>query len=157
MASPTAGEKTTHLHFYMHDAYGGENPTAMKIVSGPTTDGPGPRHFGDVVAFDNKVTAGPDAAASALVGRAQGFAVRTSAGGKVSELNMTVVMEEGEYRGSSVTILGRVDLSLPVREIPVVGGTGQFRLARGYAFTQSSDYDLATGGTVEIDVHLVHN
>jgi hypothetical protein len=41
-----------------------------------------------------------------------------------------------------------------VRESVVIGGTGRFRFARGYALSRSYDYDLANGGVVEIDVYV---
>ncbi|BAF27863.1 dirigent protein 1 [Oryza sativa Japonica Group] len=155
---------TTHLHFYMHDAYTGPAPTAMRVVSGrsllqSTTDivdgSSPPRQFGDIVVLNNALTEGPDAG-SARVGTAQGFGVRVSEGGLVTDLSMHLVMEAGEHRGSSVAIKGRIDVGVGVRESVVVGGTGRFRLARGYMASSSYDYSLAAGGVVEIHVYLQH-
>ncbi|KAF0894744.1 hypothetical protein E2562_002030 [Oryza meyeriana var. granulata] len=158
-----ASTTTTHLHFYMHDAYTGPTPTAMRVVSGwsllddgnDSTSPSSPRQFGDVVVLDNALTEGPDAG-SARVGRAQGFAVRVSERGVVSDLSMHMVLEAGEHRGSSVTVKGRIDMDAGERESVVVGGTGRFRLARGYMVTKNYDYSLATGGVVEIDLYLQH-
>ncbi|KAG6516225.1 dirigent protein 23-like [Zingiber officinale] len=154
----TGDEKPTYFHFYMHDDYGGANPSSAKVVSGPPAmAGAGPRFFGDIVVLNNALTEGPEATSRA-VGRAQGFAARVSRDGTVSELVMTVVFEEeGPHKGSTITVLGLVDLSLPVRELPIVGGTGVFRLVRGHAFTKSHDYNLDTGGAVEMEFHLIHN
>ncbi|KAB8114672.1 hypothetical protein EE612_054214 [Oryza sativa] len=159
---------TTHLHFYMHDAYTGPAPTAMRVVSGRSLldgdngngngngdDGSPPRQFGDIVALNNALTEGPSAG-SARVGTAQGFAVRVSEGGVVSDLSLHMVLEAGEHRGSSVTAKGRIDMDAGERESVVIGGTGRFRLARGYMVTKNYDYSLATGGIVEIDLYLKH-
>ncbi|KAL2937169.1 Dirigent protein 23 [Bienertia sinuspersici] len=45
---------------------------------------------------------------------------------------------------STVVIFGRNLVMNPVRELPVVGGTGVFRMARGYAFFQTFSVDLTT-------------
>lgn len=155
LAVHAAGEDRRHFHFYFHDDYTGPNPTAVKVVSGPsTTSCRGPRNFGDVVVLDNLLTEGPSAD-SKPVGRAQGFAVRVSRDGLVSHLSMHVVFGEGQpFNGSSIAVFGRIDMRSPVRESVVVGGTGQFRLARGSAFSRNYDYDLAAGGTVEFDLYV---
>uniref|UniRef100_A0A0E0F3N5 Dirigent protein n=1 Tax=Oryza meridionalis TaxID=40149 RepID=A0A0E0F3N5_9ORYZ len=164
-----ASTTTTHLHFYMHDAYTGPAPTAMRVVSGrsllddgdgnnndatspPSSSSPPRRQFGDVVALNSALTEGPSAG-SARVGTAQGFAVRVSEGGVV---RLHVVLEAGEHRGSSVTAKGRIDMDAGEHESVVIGGTGRFRFARGYMVTKNYDYSLATGGVVEIDIYLQH-
>ncbi|KAL6662300.1 hypothetical protein ACP70R_000159 [Stipagrostis hirtigluma subsp. patula] len=156
---------TTHLHFYMHDDYAGLRPTAALIVPGrppladtTTTAGDheatsSPRRFGDIAVMNNALTEGPSLG-SARVGTAQGFTVRVAERGAVNALSLHLVMEAGEYAGSSLAVTGRVDTDAAVRESVIVGGTGHFRFARGYALSRSYDYDLAKGGVVEIDVYL---
>uniref|UniRef100_A0A0D9XRC0 Dirigent protein n=1 Tax=Leersia perrieri TaxID=77586 RepID=A0A0D9XRC0_9ORYZ len=151
---------TTHLHFYMHDEYTGLHPTAALIVAGrppsPNTTASTEqrrRRFGDIAVMNNALTEGPEPG-SARVGTAQGFTVRVSERGAANALTMHLVMERGEHAGSSLAVTGRVDTDLAVRESVVVGGTGQFRFARGYAQSRSYDYDLDKGGVVEVDVYL---
>ncbi|EMS55245.1 hypothetical protein TRIUR3_14288 [Triticum urartu] len=149
---------TTHLHFYMDDFYTGPNPTALRVVSGRSLSpdngtATSPRQFGDIVALNDPLTEGPDRG-SARVGTAQGFAVRVSEGGVVSDLNLHLFLEAGEYSGSSVVVNGRVDLDSATRESVVVGGTGRFRFARGYMLSRDYEYDLANGGVVELDVYV---
>ncbi|CAO2148983.1 unnamed protein product [Urochloa humidicola] len=148
----------THLHFYMHDEYTGPNPTAALIVQGraPLLDdtmGASSRRFGDIAVMNNALTEGPQCG-SPRVGTAQGFTVRVAERGSVNALSLHLVMEAGEYAGSSLVVNSRVDTDLAVRESVIVGGTGRFRFARGYALSRSYDYDLAKGGVVEIDVYL---
>jgi len=157
-AGSTNGSATTrtHLHFYMHDEYTGPNPTAALIVPGraPLPDIVGTsRRFGEIAVMNNALTEGPQRG-SPRVGTAQGFTVRVSERGSVNALSMHLVMEDGEFAGSSLVVNSRVDTDLAVRESVVVGGTGRFRFARGYALSRSYDYDLAKGGIVEIDVYL---
>uniref|UniRef100_J3N7P7 Dirigent protein n=1 Tax=Oryza brachyantha TaxID=4533 RepID=J3N7P7_ORYBR len=160
----TAG--TEHLHFYMHDEYTGPRPTAALIVAGrrPTaanatavggdvTTTTERRRFGDIAVMNNALTEGPERG-SARVGTAQGFTVRVAERGAVNALSLHLVMEAGEYGSSSLAGNGRGDTDADVRESVVVGGTGRFRSARGYALSRSYDYDLEKGGVVEIDVYL---
>jgi hypothetical protein len=158
---------TTHLHFYMHDVYGGPQPTAALVVTGraplslpPNDDAVGteatsssPRRFGDIAVMNNALTEGPERG-SARVGTAQGFTVRVAEQGAVNDLSLYLVFQAGEYGGSSLSVKGRVDTDTGVRESVIIGGTGRFRFARGYAFSRSYDYDLAVGGVVEIDVYV---
>ncbi|CAO2141745.1 unnamed protein product [Urochloa humidicola] len=149
----------THMHFYMHDEYTGPNPTAALIVPGRVpllegdTTGSSSRRFGDIAVMNNVLTEGPQRG-SPRVGTAQGFTVRVAERGSVNALTLHLVMEVGEYAGSSLVVNSRVDTDLAVRESVIVGGTGRFRFARGYALSRSYDYDLAKGGVVEIDVYL---
>ncbi|VAH93271.1 unnamed protein product [Triticum turgidum subsp. durum] len=160
----TSGTTTTHLHFYMHDDYTGPRPTAMRVVSGravstgdnATALKTAPRHFGDIVVLNNALTVGPSGG-SARVGTAQGWAVRVSEGGIVSDLTLHLVLEACEHHGSSLTARGRIDMDATVRESVLIGGTGRFRYARGYMLTKNYDYSLATGGVVEIDVYVQHD
>ncbi|XP_037421632.1 dirigent protein 1-like [Triticum dicoccoides] len=160
----TSGTTTTHLHFYMHDDYTGPRPTAMRVVSGravstgdnATALKTAPRHFGDIVVLNNALTVGPSGG-SARVGTAQGWTVRVSEGGIVSDLTLHLVLEAGEHHGSSLTARGRIDMDATVRESVLIGGTGRFRYARGYMLTKNYDYSLATGGVVEIDVYVQHD
>ncbi|KAF7043470.1 hypothetical protein CFC21_052822 [Triticum aestivum] len=160
----TSGTTTTHLHFYMHDDYTGPRPTAMRVVSGravstgdnATALKTAPRHFGDIVVLNNALTVGPSGG-SARVGTAQGWAVRVSEGGIVSDLTLHLVLEACEHHGSSLMARGRIDMDATVRESVLIGGTGRFRYARGYMLTKNYDYSLATGGVVEIDVYVQHD
>ncbi|KAL6659853.1 hypothetical protein ACP70R_002682 [Stipagrostis hirtigluma subsp. patula] len=143
------------LHFYMHDDYAGPTQSAVRVVSGHSLNAStptSPRQFGDVVAFSNALTAGPGLD-TARVGTAQGFAVRVAERGTVSDLSMHLVMEDGS---GSVDVKGRIDIEQAARQATVIGGAGRFLGARGYVTTRNyGQYDLATGGVVEIFVYLV--
>jgi len=116
---------SAHLHFYMHDVTGGPSATAVRVVNGPRGN------FGNTMVIDDKLTEGTSAS-STTVGRAQGYYMVASVANLEFLVNMNVVLTSGPYAGSSLTVMGRDDVSVPVRELSVVGGTGQFRMARGY-------------------------
>ncbi|KAL6898068.1 hypothetical protein ACP4OV_006664 [Aristida adscensionis] len=120
-----AASASAHLHFYMHDVTGGPSRTAVQVVSGPRG------FFGNTFVIDDKLTEGTSSS-SATVGRAQGYYMCASVANLELLVNMNVVLTSGPYAGSSITVVGRDDVGEPVRELPVVGGTGKFRMARGY-------------------------
>ncbi|KAF7065081.1 hypothetical protein CFC21_071249 [Triticum aestivum] len=136
---PAAGA-SAHLHVYMHDVMG---DSAMMVVRGPRGN------FGNTVVMDDVLTEGTSAS-SAAVGRAQGqYIVASSKGGFELMVTMNVVLTSGAYTGSSVTVMGRDDTGVAVRELAVVGGTGQFRMAKGYVLWKTVRPDL-----LELDIFV---
>ncbi|MBA0861137.1 hypothetical protein Goshw_024836, partial [Gossypium schwendimanii] len=51
---------------------------------------------------------------------------------------------EGKYNGSNLSVLGRNPVFSAVREMPVIGGSGVFRFARGDAGAKTHTFDLKT-------------
>ncbi|XP_022764449.1 dirigent protein 22-like [Durio zibethinus] len=146
-------EKTSHLHFYFHDVTSGKKPSAVKIAGPANSSAYG---FGATMMMDDALTEGPDIS-SKLVGRAQGlYAIAAQ-----EEVSLLMVMNfafiEGTYNGSSISILGRNPVFNDVREMPIAGGSGVFRLARGYALAHTIWFDYNTGdATVEYHVYVSH-
>ena len=125
-----AKEKVSTLHFYFHDTLSGKNPGAVEVAEASMTK-KSPSLFGLLNIFDDPLTEGPEPA-SMLVGRAQGL--YGSAGQQ--ELSLVVAMNfvftTGKFNGSSLTILGKNAALQPLREMPIIGGTGAFRLGHGF-------------------------
>ncbi|XP_066342853.1 dirigent protein 1-like [Miscanthus floridulus] len=124
-AVPVPVVDAEHLHFYMHDVTGGPSPTAVRVVNAPRG------YFGNMFVIDDVLTEGTSSS-STRVGRAQGYYMCASVANLELLVTMNVVLSVGPYAGSSITVVGRDDINAPVRELSVVGGTGQFRMARGY-------------------------
>ncbi|XP_022744234.1 dirigent protein 22-like [Durio zibethinus] len=147
-------EKLSHLHFYFHDIVTAKNPTAVRVAQAPTTTLSSP--FGAVVMIDDPLTINPDIN-STLVGKAQGIYALASQ----SEASMLMVYNfafmEGKYNGSNLSVLGRNSVFDSVRELSIVGGSGVFRFARGYAEARTHTFDLKTGNAVvEYNVYVFH-
>ncbi|XP_052194026.1 dirigent protein 22-like [Diospyros lotus] len=145
-------DSTIHLHFYFHDIVSGKHPTAVKIAQPQDTP---PSGFGTAFMMDDPLTEGPEPT-SKLVGKAQG--IYAIASQSLVELLMVVNYEfvEGKYNGSSISILGRNPVFDDTREMPIVGGSGLFRLARGYALAHTVWFDPNTGdATVEYNVYVM--
>ncbi|XP_065868556.1 dirigent protein 23-like [Euphorbia lathyris] len=148
-------EKTTNIQFYFHDTVSGKNPSAIKVAESAQTQ-KSPTLFGAIMMADDPLTEGPDPK-SQLLGRAQGL--YGSAG--QSEMCLIMVMNfaftHGIYNGSSVSLLGKNSALSPVREMPIIGGTGVFRFVRGYAIAKTHWFDITTGDAiVGYNLTLVH-
>ncbi|OMO68827.1 hypothetical protein COLO4_29379 [Corchorus olitorius] len=115
-------EKLSHLHFYLHDISAGKNATAVRVAEAPSSN-TSSSSFGVVVMMDDPLTIKPDLN-STMVGRAQGI---------------------------TLSVLGRNKVLSSVREMPIVGGSGVFRFARGYA--QAKTY---SNGQVESIVEVLN-
>ena len=103
--------------------------------------------------MDDPLTEGPDlqAAASTVVGRAQGMYVCAGKDSLSLLMAMTFVFLDGSaYNGSSVAVVGPNQAAVAVREMAVVGRTGALRFARGYCQARTYSFDAKTGdATVE--------
>ncbi|KAH7834710.1 hypothetical protein Vadar_018834 [Vaccinium darrowii] len=146
-------QKVTKLHFYFHDLRG----VTTAVVAQSNTTATSPTVFGVLYAMDNPLTVGPSQA-SKVIGRAQGLYGSTS----MEELSliqaMNLVFTDGPYNGSSLTVLGSNPVMHPNREMPVVGGSGVFRLVRGVALLTAYFFDVPRGNaTVEYNVIVYHN
>ncbi|KAL5540978.1 hypothetical protein UlMin_043782 [Ulmus minor] len=160
MSTTDAAKKprVTNLQFYMQDILAGPNATAVQVakrLSNYTGTDPIAALFGNVFVFDNVLTATPDPK-SPVVGRTQGVVVWSS----FEEYNLltigTYVFTSGPFNGSTFSVEGRNPYMEKVREAPVVGGTGLFRLARGYALMGTYSR-TQTSQVIEYNVTIVHN
>ncbi|XP_042495773.1 dirigent protein 23-like [Macadamia integrifolia] len=144
-------EQSTELHFYFHDTVSGKTPSAVRVAQAEDTQ-KSPTLFGVVMMADDPLTEGPEPT-SKEVGRAQGL--YGSAGQQ--ELSLIMALNfgftDGVYNGSTLSILGRNPALHPERELPIVGGTGVFRQARGTAIAKT--YWLnATSGDAIVEYHV---
>nr|AFK42454.1 unknown [Lotus japonicus] len=147
-------EKLSHFKFYWHDILSGRSPTSVPIV--PPAYKNSTTFFGAISMIDNPLTLGPSLS-SKLVGRAQGFYGSASQSELSALMAMNFAFIEGKYNGSTITILGRNPVFSKVREMPVIGGSGLFRFARGYAEARTNWFDLKSGdAVVEYNVYVFH-
>lgn len=147
-----AKQKLTKLHFYFHDIF---DTTSVNVANSDITN-TSPTKFGMTNIMDDPITVGPEFH-SKQVGRVQGL---FSSSDKVEFsllCAMTLVFTDGKYNGSTLSILGRNPTLQEHREMPVVGGTGVFRLARGVALLKFYYFDVPGGNaTVEYNVIVQH-
>ncbi|TKW07251.1 hypothetical protein SEVIR_7G295800v4 [Setaria viridis] len=155
-ASSGGGEKQTHIKLYWHDVVSGPSPTAVQVAHAAVTN-TSKTGFGAVVVIDDPLTEGPDLKSSKPLGRAQGTYIAAGKDEVSLMMNMNFVFQAGKYNGSTVAIMGRNAVFNAVREMAVVGGTGVFRMARGYAQARTHTFDLKTGdATVEYNIYIKH-
>ncbi|KAF7818924.1 dirigent protein 22-like [Senna tora] len=148
-------EKLSHLHFYFHDIVSGRNPTAVRVAEAAMTN-TSATGFGAVSMMDDPLTEGPDAG-SKIVGRAQGIYGSADQEEVALLMVLNFAFFEGKYKGSNLSLLGRNSGYNKIREMPIVGGSGLFRFARGYAKANTHTFDLVTGdAVVEYNVYVFH-
>ncbi|KAJ3675519.1 hypothetical protein LUZ60_004561 [Juncus effusus] len=142
-----------HLHFYMQELVAGPNPTSIVVAKGPTPLPGTPYRFGDIAVVDDALTQEPEPN-STVTGRAQGFFTVMKSDPSVDWV-FNLVLSCGEYNGSSLAIVGRDLLVAPVRELAIVGGSGAFRMARGYVLLKTYSVNVESGDAVlELDAFV---
>ncbi|MCL7040440.1 hypothetical protein MKW94_015588 [Papaver nudicaule] len=150
-------KKATRLHFYFHDMVSGKNPTAIPIAQAPTAPIQSSTMFGTLRMIDDPLTEGFDAS-SKVVGRAQGmygFAGQDQLS-LIAAISY-VFTDEMLKKGSSLSILSNNPILNSVRELAIVGGTGSFRFASGFAQVRTLFLNLTTGDAiVEYNETVIH-
>ncbi|CAO2815574.1 unnamed protein product [Amaranthus hypochondriacus] len=143
---PYGHELKTHLEFYFHEISIGDSATVALIAQ--AQDQPKESSsvfpFGNLYMLDEWLTVGPEPS-SKLLGRAQGFSGSASQESVSSMMGLTYSFTDGMFNGSSFVILGRNELLNPVKELPVIGGTGLFRMARGFALARTYYFNVTLG------------
>ncbi|CAA0807773.1 Dirigent protein 23 [Striga hermonthica] len=139
-------EVITTLQFYFHDKVSGQNPSVVRIAQAPQTNNSSTL-FGMLVMIDDLLTIGPDPSSRA-VGRARGMYGSAGQTGLDLIMVLNYGFTDGIYNGSSFSLLSINPAMQPVREMAIVGGTGLFRLGRGYALAHTHWIDVATGDAI---------
>ncbi|GFQ04546.1 dirigent protein 7 [Phtheirospermum japonicum] len=146
-------QKLSEFHVYWHDIFSGSHPTAVTIIKSPT--GAVTRtSFGQINMIDNLLTKWVDPR-SEVVGRAQGLYAFDSLQTRSLLMTMNIVFTGEEYNGSTITILGSNPIFDQVREMPVIGGTGFFQNARGFATSVTWLRKKNKDSTVEYNVYVL--
>nr|WMQ56629.1 putative dirigent protein [Sesamum angolense] len=150
-----AKETRTKLHFYFQDVLGGDSPTVWKVAESAVTS-TSSTTFGQISMVDDLLTAGPEPG-SEVVGRAQGTIGFADLHNTAIQMGLNIVFTEGKYKGSTITVLGRNPIFEKDRELPIVGGTGVFRMARGIAVSNTHSFDVNTNyGVLEYTLYITH-
>ena len=148
-------EKFSHFHFYLHDIVSGTKPTAVEVAEAALSN-KSATLFGKVTVIDDPLTVGPEPS-SKLVGRAQGIYASASQKEVALLMVMNFAFMEGKYNGSNLSVLGRNTIFSKVREMPIVGGSGLFRFARGYAQAKTHTLNPKTrDAVIEYNVYVFH-
>ncbi|KAK4772899.1 hypothetical protein SAY87_027918 [Trapa incisa] len=148
-------QKLTRLNFYMHDLVLVSDPTSVRVAGVPGSNG-NTTNFGDLYVLDDPLTTGPSLTSRA-VGRAQGIYSFSSEDATALMMSINMIFTGDKYNGSTVAVIGRNDVLKKVRELPVVGGTGAFRLARGFLQITTAVLDSPTLSVVlNCSLYVLH-
>jgi len=131
-----------HFHDVRYDGSNAHNATST-LVGAPQganlTTLTGNNHFGDMVVFDDPITLDNNFH-SPPVGRAQGFYFYDMKNTFSAWFGFTFVLNSTDYKGT-ITFAGADLAFIKYRDISVVGGTGDFLMARGIATISTDAYE----------------
>lgn len=148
-------KKVAKLHFYLQDELSGPSKTVYEVSRSNITS-ISPTSFGQVRVLDNLMTAGPGRNSTEL-GRAQGLITFADLKESALAMNINFVFTSGKYNGSTLCILGRNPILGRDRELPIVGGSGVFRMAQGYSISNTYSYDpVADYGILEYTIYVTY-
>jgi hypothetical protein len=90
--------------------------------------------FGSITVFDDELTEGHELG-SAVVGSAQGFYLASSLDGTSQTIALTVLLHGGEHEvvEDTISFFGVHRTASPESQVAVVGGTGKYENAKGFA------------------------
>lgn len=132
-----SAQQSAVLNFYMHDNLDTNPSSAVTVVQSPGSVNGASNHelFGAIAVFDDALTLTSDPSSPEL-GRGRGFYVFNSMDQVSTSLEFVwtaVFGPNSGYSGSTLSFKGYDRISDVNREIVITGGTGGFRMARGWA------------------------
>lgn len=95
--------------------------------------------FGSVTVIDDELTEQHELG-SAVIGRAQGFYLASSLDGNSHTMVMTVMVHGGDHGHQvedAISLFGVHRTATPVSHVALIGGTGKYENAQGYATVES--------------------
>ncbi|XP_002285677.1 dirigent protein 7 [Vitis vinifera] len=145
-------EKVTHFQLYWQDVVSGSNATSVTVIEALNNS----TFFGSVNIIDNSLTVGPNLS-SKTVGKSQGLYASTGLEESSLLMVMNFAFTDGKYNGSTFTVVGRNNVNAEVREMPIIGGSGLFRFARGYVLASTYSFSDNGDGTIEYNCYVIHH
>ncbi|PIA34463.1 hypothetical protein AQUCO_03700018v1 [Aquilegia coerulea] len=147
------------LVLYFHDIiYNGKNAknATAAIIGEPAGANKlilaGQNHFGNLVAFDDPITIDNNLH-SPPVGRAQGFYLYDRKDIFTAWVAFTFVLNTTDYQGT-INFAGADPLMEKTRDISVIGGTGDFFMARGVATLMTDAFEGEVYFRLQVDIKL---
>ncbi|XP_059318808.1 dirigent protein-like [Lycium ferocissimum] len=145
--------------FFFHDiVYNGENykNATSTIVGAPEwgnrTIMASPNNFGDLIVFDDPITIDNNLH-SPPIGRAQGMYFYDQMDTFSSWLGFSCVFNNTDYKGS-LNFAGHDPLMNKTRDISIIGGTGDFFMARGIATLSTDAFEGSVYFRLRVHVKL---
>ncbi|CAA0807766.1 Dirigent protein 21 [Striga hermonthica] len=123
---------------------GGTGDFPLAPVARANTTFASPTLFGLVAVIDDPVRTGPSPG-SEIVGRAQGLFAFASLEEISLHMTFDIFFTGGAHNGSTLSLIGRNPYPRDHRELSVVGGSGDFRLAHGHVGIRTVSVDSTTG------------
>lgn len=113
--------------------------------------------FGSVTVIDDQLTEGHELD-STVIGKAEGFYLASSLDGTSQTLVLTVILHSGEQHHGvedTISFFGVHRTASPGSEISVIGGTGKYENAMGYAALETlPKEDMHTTDGVDTILHF---
>ncbi|KAG4181504.1 hypothetical protein ERO13_A10G232250v2 [Gossypium hirsutum] len=135
--------KVTNLHFFFHETLGSENPTAVVIAQAniPSNHNNSSVPFATLYALDDPLKIGPEHD-SEVIGNAQGLAVLAGTNTTDAVMDVDFAFTTGKFKEIE-------------REVAVIGGRGQFKMATGFALLKAY-FINSTNVINEYNVTVIH-
>ncbi|KAG6763630.1 hypothetical protein POTOM_031058 [Populus tomentosa] len=113
--------------------------------------------FGSITVVDDELTEGHELG-SDVIGKAQGFYLASSLDGTSHTMAFSVLLHEGENHGEiedTISFFGVHRTATPDSQIAVIGGTGKYENAKGYASVETlPQVDQHTTDGVDTIMHF---
>ncbi|KAL5713372.1 hypothetical protein ACHQM5_015452 [Ranunculus cassubicifolius] len=157
----TPNKPCKELKLFFHDIlYNGKNAdnATSAIVAGPegsnrTILEPKNNHFGNVIVINDPSITLDNNLHSPPVGHAQGIYIYDRKDMFSAWMAFTIVLNSTELQGT-ISVMGADPILEKTRDISVVGGTGDFAMARGIANITTGSFEGEIYFRIRIDIKL---